>query len=103
MKHENNRSKHFKKVLITQEIQKLVWMDKLSVEEYRLRAVSLFFLVRRAKHPRHAKDHARDWRREMGEASRGIAALRSRAPALPILNLKKRRDRSQSMKNMKTD
>ena len=41
MKHENNRSKHFKKVLITQQIQKLVWVDKLSVEEYRLQAVSL--------------------------------------------------------------
>ena len=25
-----------------------------------------FFLVLRAKHPRHANDHARDWRRETG-------------------------------------
>ena len=32
-----------------------------------LRVVSLFFLVRRAKRPRHANDHARDWRRETGE------------------------------------
>ena len=28
--------------MITQQIQKLVWMDKLSVEEYRLQAVSFF-------------------------------------------------------------
>ena len=29
---------------------------------------SLFFLVRRTKRPRHANDHARDWRRETGKA-----------------------------------
>ena len=51
----------------------------------RLRAVSFFFLVRRAKRPRHANDHARDWRGETGEAPpsflsfRGFAAQRSRA------------------------
>ena len=37
----------------------------------RLRAVSrALFLVRRAKRPRHANDHARDWRRETGLARR---------------------------------
>ena len=37
-----------------------------------------FFLVRRAKRPRHANDHACDWRREKGEA----AALVSRVSRL---------------------
>ena len=48
-----------------------------------------FFFVRQAKRPTHANDHARDWRREK-HASRGFAAQRSRACALPLLNLKKR-------------
>ena len=48
-------------------------------------------MVRRAKRPRHANDHARDWGRETGEASRCFDALRSRARALPILNLKIKR------------
>ena len=55
------------------------------------------FLVLRAKRTRHENDHARDWRREMGEA-------RSRARALPSLNLKKKRDclRSREMHGKKT-
>ena len=60
------------------------------------------FLVRRAKRPRHANDHARDWRRETGEARRprfsrlAASPLNAQAHALPILNLKKKRDCSQS-------
>ena len=82
----------------------------------RLRAVSLFFLVRRAKRARHANDHARGWRRETGEAQKeslsfffsgcrprfsrlscGFAARRSRPRAFPSLNLKKKRDCLQPM------
>ena len=44
-----------------------------------------FFLVCRAKRPRHSNDHARDWRRETGEAlfSSRAAALVSRVSWLP--------------------
>ena len=44
-----------------------------------------FFLVCWAKRPRHANDHARDWRRETGEAlfSSRAAALVSRVSWLP--------------------
>ena len=52
-------------------------------EQIRQREVSLFFSVRRAKRARYENDHARDGRREMGEA---------RARELPLLNLKKKRD-----------
>ena len=51
------------------------------------------FLVLRAKRTRHENDHARDWRRETGEA-------RSRARSLPSLNLKKKRDCSQSSREI---
>ena len=72
------------------------------VSQMSARILSLsFFFVRRAKRPRHANDHARDWRRETRLppsflASRRFAAQRSRARALPLLNLKKKRGCSQS-------
>ena len=55
------------------------------------------FLVLQANRTRHENDHARDWRREMGVA-------RSRARALPSLNLKKKRGclRSREMHGKKT-
>ena len=118
----------------------VIYRRGLCVPTYTTSSLS-FFLVRRAKRPRHANDHARNWRRErerhdkkettrkarenglsrssffFGEktevltgrkifsllglppsflASRGFAAQRLRAPALPLLNLKKKRDCSQS-------
>ena len=70
-----------------------------------------FFLVHRAKRARHVNDHARDWRRETGEARKKRVTLfsfraaalvsrvsrlrRSSARALPSLNLKKKWDCSQ--------
>ena len=62
---------------------------------------SLFFLCPSHKRPRHANDHARDWSLETRLppsflAFRGFAAQRSRARALPLLNLKKKRGCSQS-------
>ena len=44
-----------------------------------------YLIVRWAKHARHENDHAGDWRRRL------------RAPALPSLNLKKKRDCSQTI------
>ena len=75
---------------------------------YRLRAVSLFFLVRRLKRTRQTNYHERDWRSETSArkqnfllglppsflASRGFAARLRACP--PSLNLKKKRDCSQS-------
>ena len=48
----------------------------------RLRATSLFWLVRRAKRPRHAHDHARDRRRETGEERQKRSLFSSRAVVL---------------------
>ena len=91
--------------LVTQSSLRSAWRAPRNV---RLRVVSLFFLVLRAKRPRHANYHTRDWRRETGEArqkrvslfSSRVAALvsqRSRTRALPLLYLKKKRDCSQSI------
>ena len=77
-------------------------MDKLSVEEYRLRAVSLlsWSVEQDARDTQMTTRVTGDARRERRLAASPLFAC---ARALPILNLKKKRDRSQSMKNMKTD
>ena len=65
---------------------------------YRLRAVSLFFLVRRPKRSRHKLPRAwlkaRDvaTKREFSSRAAVLVSRVSRARALPSLNLKKKRD-----------
>ena len=62
-----------------------LFFSKQGTRPFRLRAVSSFFLVRRAKRPRHANENARDWRRETEEArnfSSRAAALVSRVSRL---------------------
>ena len=58
---------------------------------------SLFFLGPSRKHVRHANDHTRDWRCETRKASFLASREPSRARSLPSLNLKKKRDCSQSI------
>ena len=61
-----------------------------------LRAVS-FFLVRRAKRTWHENDHARDWRRRPRFSTRlAVLSLNARARVHSSVNLKKKRDCSQS-------
>ena len=57
---------------------------------------SLFFLWSVEQNTRHANGHARDWWRETGEAQKKRSLRRSRARALLSLNVKKKRDCSQS-------
>ena len=61
---------------------------------------SLFFLSSVEQNARHANGHARDWWREMGEAAALVSRVsrlrRSRASALPLQDLMKKRDCSQS-------
>ena len=65
----------------------------------RLRAVSLFFLVRRAKR-RSTRKSPRAWLKARS-FSRLAANQRSRTHALPSLNLKKKRDCSRSKQGVK--
>ena len=68
--------------LVTQSSLRSAWWAPRNV---RLRVVSLFFLVLRAKRPRHANDHTRDWRHETGEARQKRVSLFPSRPRFSTL------------------
>ena len=74
------------------------WLHFVQILHYTMSSFS-FFLVQQAGCARHATDRMHDWRRETGETSwvlPSFLAFCSFAHALPALNLKKKRDCSQS-------